>query len=59
MKKLINAPEDVAKETLAGIAMAHSGLVKVFYEPNYIVRADAPVNGKVAIISGGGSGRLW
>jgi dihydroxyacetone kinase-like protein len=30
--------------------------VKVHYDPNYVVRADAPVKGKVAIISGGGSG---
>jgi dihydroxyacetone kinase-like protein len=35
---------------------AHSDLVKVHYDPNFIYRADAPVKGKVAIISGGGSG---
>jgi len=56
MKKLINAPEGVVKEALVGLAAAHGDLVKVFFEPNYIVRADAPVAGKVAIISGGGSG---
>jgi dihydroxyacetone kinase-like protein len=56
MKKLINKPEDVVKEELAGIALAHADLVKVHYEPNYIVRADAPVKGKVGVISGGGSG---
>jgi dihydroxyacetone kinase-like protein len=38
------------------MATAHSDLIKVFYDPNYIVRADAPVSGKVAVISGGGSG---
>jgi dihydroxyacetone kinase-like protein len=31
-------------------------LIKVNYEPFYVVRADAPVQGKVAVISGGGSG---
>jgi dihydroxyacetone kinase-like protein len=56
MKKLINKPEDVVKEALQGFAAAHADLVKVFYEPNYIVRADAPVQGKVGVLSGGGSG---
>jgi dihydroxyacetone kinase-like protein len=56
MKKLINKPEDVVRESLEGIAVAHPNLVKVFFEPNYIVRADAPVRGKVALVSGGGSG---
>ncbi len=56
MKKLINKPEDVVKEELLGMAAAHSELVRVHYEPNYIVRVDAPVKGKVGVISGGGSG---
>ncbi|MFN7035190.1 MAG: dihydroxyacetone kinase subunit DhaK [Bellilinea sp.] len=56
MKKLINKPEDVVKEELEGIAVAHPDLVKVHFDPNFIVRADAPVQGKVGIVSGGGSG---
>ncbi|RME78192.1 MAG: dihydroxyacetone kinase subunit DhaK [Chloroflexi bacterium] len=56
MKKLINKPEDVVKESLAGVAAAHADLVKVHFDPNFIVRADAPVQGKVGIVSGGGSG---
>ena len=56
MKKLINAPADVVKEALAGVAAAHSDLVNVCYNQNYDVHADAPVKGKVAVISGGGSG---
>ena len=56
MKKLINRVEDVVKEELEGVAAAHSDRVKVFYAPNYVVRADAPVSGKVALVSGGGSG---
>lgn len=56
MKKLINKPEDVVKESLAGVAAAHSDLVKVHYDPDFVVRADAPVQGKVGIVSGGGSG---
>jgi dihydroxyacetone kinase-like protein len=56
MKKLINAVEDVVKEQLEGMAAAHPDLLKVHFEPNYVYRADAPVQGKVALISGGGSG---
>ncbi len=56
MKKLINKPEDVVPEALAGVAAAHPDLVKVHYNPNFIVRADAPVQGKVGLLSGGGSG---
>jgi dihydroxyacetone kinase-like protein len=56
MKKLINHPENVVREELQGIALAHPDLVRVNFEPNYIVRADAPIQGKVALLSGGGSG---
>ena len=56
MKKLMNAPENVVKESLAGVAAAHSHLVQVHYDPNFIVRVDAPIQGKVGIVSGGGSG---
>jgi dihydroxyacetone kinase-like protein len=56
MKKLINDPENVVKEELEGVALAHPDLVKVHFEPNFVYRADAPVKGKVGIISGGGSG---
>jgi len=56
MKKLINDPEEVVLEELQGIALAHPELVKVHFDPDYIVRADAPVKGKVALVSGGGSG---
>jgi dihydroxyacetone kinase-like protein len=56
MKKLINKPEELVSESLAGMAAAHSDLIKVNYNPNYIVRADAPIQGKVGIVSGGGSG---
>lgn len=56
MKKLINAVEDVVKEQLAGMASAHSNILKVNFEPYYVYRADAPVANKVALVSGGGSG---
>jgi len=56
VKKLINAPDDVLREALEGVEAAHGDRVRVNYDPPYIVRADAPKQGKVAIISGGGSG---
>jgi phosphoenolpyruvate---glycerone phosphotransferase subunit DhaK len=55
MKKFINDPADVVKESLAGLAAAHPDLVRVDFESQIVVRKDAPT-GKVAIISGGGSG---
>ena len=56
MKKLINAVDAVLRESLDGFAAAHADLVKVAHAPTYVVRADVPVAGKVALISGGGSG---
>src|SRR5947199_9014849 len=56
MKKLINRPEDVVTEALAGMEALHPELLRVDYKNQIIVRADAPVEGKVGIISGGGSG---
>ncbi len=56
MKKLINKPEDVVKEALAGMLAAHPDLLRVDVEQQIIVRKDAPVPNKVGVISGGGSG---
>src|ERR687893_778133 len=56
MKKVINAPERVVDEMLRGMELAHSGLIRVIPEHGVVVRADAPVQGKVALVSGGGSG---
>jgi dihydroxyacetone kinase-like protein len=56
VKKLINKPEDVVTEELQGLAAAHADLVRVQFDPNVIIRVDAPVQGKVGLVSGGGSG---
>ena len=56
MKKLVNDPKNVVEEAVAGFGAAHADLVTVSLDPVYIVRADAPVAGKVGIVSGGGSG---
>jgi phosphoenolpyruvate---glycerone phosphotransferase subunit DhaK len=55
VKKLINDPADVVTEALRGVALAHPAL-RVDHELKVIYRADAPVQGKVGIVSGGGSG---
>src|SRR5258708_2555196 len=56
MKKLINSPENVVHEAMQGMVAAHGDLLKAHFDPNFLLRADAPVKGKVAIVSGGGSG---
>ena len=56
MKKLINQVDAVLAESLRGFAAAHAGLVAVHHDPTFVARADAPVRGKVALVSGGGSG---
>jgi dihydroxyacetone kinase-like protein len=56
MKKLINSPDAVVHDALRGFEAAHGDRVRVSYDPAYVVRIDAPVKGKVGIMSGGGSG---
>jgi dihydroxyacetone kinase-like protein len=56
MRKFLNDPEQVVAESLAGLAAAHGDLVRFDKENQLVVRKDAPVKGKVGLISGGGSG---
>src|SRR4051795_6450847 len=55
MKKLINDPADVVSDALRGVAAAHPEL-RVDHTNKIIYRGSGPVQGKVGIISGGGSG---
>ncbi|MGW0776828.1 dihydroxyacetone kinase subunit DhaK [Streptomyces sp. NPDC002835] len=55
MRMLINVPETVVADALRGMAAAHPELA-VDVDNRVIVRRDAPVAGKVALVSGGGSG---
>ncbi len=55
MKKLINTPDTVLTDALAGIAAAHPSL-HVDQDAKFITRAGGPQVGKVALVSGGGSG---
>jgi len=56
MKKFLNDPADVVRESLTGLAAAHGDLLRYDAAAQIVVRADAPVEGKVALVSGGGSG---
>lgn len=56
MKKLINDPKEVVREALVGFEAAHGNLVKVHYDPDWVERKRRKAKGKVAVLSGGGSG---
>lgn len=59
MKKILNNPENYVPEMLEGLLAAHPGRLKSVAGDVYcIVRADAPSEGKVGIVTGGGSGHL-
>ena len=56
MKKFINDPNLVVDEMVEGYVDAHKDKVRALSEARVVVRKDAPVNGKVGIVTGGGSG---
>ena len=56
MKKLVNDVHNVVKETLEGFALAHADMVEVHLDPDFVTRATPKANGKVGLVSGGGSG---
>jgi dihydroxyacetone kinase-like protein len=55
MKKFINELDDVLMESLSGLVDAHPDLLRVEFEPTFVARKNKPA-GKVALISGGGTG---
>ncbi len=56
MKKLINDPNMVVKDMLEGITFAHPEYLRKLDNADVLVRKNAPVKNKVALVSGGGSG---
>ena len=56
MRKFLNEPSQVVKDSLKGLTAAHPDLLRYDVVNQIIVRKDAPKKGKVALISGGGSG---
>ena len=55
MKKLLNTADTILSESLRGFGQAHADIVAVNFEPNFVFRVNKP-KGKVALVSGGGSG---
>ena len=56
MKKFINSLDTLLDESLNGFAKAHADIVSVNLEPHFVTRTTPTRSGKVALISGGGSG---
>ncbi|WP_019153555.1 dihydroxyacetone kinase subunit DhaK [Robertmurraya massiliosenegalensis] len=56
MKKIINDPDLVVQDMLKGLVAAYPSSFKLVPNTTVIVRKDAPVTGKVGLVSGGGSG---
>ena len=56
MKKIINDPSNVVSDMIQGMILAHPNYVRKSENGNILVRKDAPVKGKVGLVSGGGSG---
>ena len=56
MKKIINDPNNVVADMIEGLVLAHPNYIRKSDNGNILVRKDAPVSGKVGLVSGGGSG---
>ena len=56
MQRFINNPDEVVEDTVKGFVKAHSDIVRLADNPRVIVAKDAPVAGKVGVVTGGGSG---
>jgi dihydroxyacetone kinase len=56
MKKIINDPNQVARETIEGLVLANPRMLRQVPGMTAVVRKGAPVKGKVAVLTGGGSG---
>jgi dihydroxyacetone kinase-like protein len=56
MKMFINSVDSLLDETLLGFSKAHADIIKLNTSPHFVTRKLATRQGKVALISGGGSG---
>ncbi|MBU4336440.1 MAG: dihydroxyacetone kinase subunit DhaK [Actinobacteria bacterium] len=56
MKKLINDPQNVVTESVEGFVLAHADIVTKNDDPLFVSRVGGAVEGKVGLVSGGGSG---
>ena len=57
MQRFVNDPDDIVDETVRGVVRAHADRLRIDPgNPRVVVAADAPIEGKVGIVTGGGSG---
>ena len=56
MQRIINIPDQVVEDMLKGFIKAHPGLVSATDNPKVLKSAQAPIAGKVGVVTGGGSG---
>ncbi len=56
MKKIVNNPENIVFEMMDGIVAANPGKFNYVRDKKILTRKDAPVKGKVAVLTGSGSG---
>lgn len=56
MKKLINNPDEVVKEMISGLLYAYPSYLRKLDNVDVVVRKASPIEGKVGLVSGGGSG---
>jgi len=56
MQRIINNPDLVVEDMLSGFAVAHSDIVAATANPKVLKYKNAPVAGKVGVVTGGGSG---
>jgi len=56
MQRFVNNPDLVVEDTVKGFIKAHSDIVRLAENPRVVVAKNAPVKGKVGVITGGGSG---
>jgi dihydroxyacetone kinase-like protein len=56
MKKILNDPKKAADEAMDGMVLSHANILRRIPNRRIVVRTSSPVQGKVALICGGGSG---
>lgn len=56
MKKIINSADNVVADSLKGLELAHLDTLRIDHENKVVYARRGAVNGKVGLISGGGSG---
>ncbi len=56
MQRILNNPDDIVDEMLKGFVKTHCDIVKTTEHPRVLAAKAAPVQGKVGVVTGGGSG---